>query len=360
MYTDKEIRKALHSSNRKIDFRYELLDRNNRRIRDLTNVVNGSIDYGMLREIKRTANFTLIEDGQDIDYLNDRIKPYMRLKVSNKWIEFPLGVFMLSSPTRADEILVKRDIEAYDLSLILRDDKFIDRYTILEGTNYYEAIVDILDSAGITQYNLERTEDNLPRTLEFDPGTEKINVINNLLNQLNYTPIYVDENGYFTARKYVSPSDRSIDYEYLDNEQSVTLIGAEEELDTFNVPNAFSVVRTNEEEEPLISTFINDNPKSVTSTISRGRQIVDYREIDDIASQQALDDYVERIAFEANQIYGRIRFRTALMPVHGYGNVLRFRYSPLDIDNKYLELNWSMKLSTNGTMEHELRQVISL
>lgn len=383
------VRLVLHSPNRQIDFRYELLDKENRKIRDLKNVTGAKINQSMFAQIKRTAQFNIIEDGQPIDYLNDRIKPYMRLWMpigrviareyaffshiqpivlnqivgneNSGWIDFPLGVFLLSSPTRKDEVAsVHRDIEAYDLSLILRDDKFFERYTIPEGTNYYDAIITILRSAGIYYYNIEQTIKNLPRTIEFEPGTEKLEAVNELLSQLNYTPLFVDEEGYFVSRAYISPADRSADYAYIDDEQSVTFVGAEEELDTFNVFNVFTVVRTNEEEGPLVSTYINDNPNSPLSTVNRGRNLVDHREITDIADQAALDAYVQRIAFEASQIYGRIQFKTALMPIHGYGDVLQMRYQNLKIDGKYLELNWSMDLTVGGEMSHELRQVVTL
>lgn len=388
-FSHEAVKVVLHSPNRQIDFRYELLDKDNRRKRDLTNVTIAEISQSMLAQIKRTARFSLIEDGQDIDYLNDRIKPYMRLWMppgrviareyafyshihpielnqivgnqNSGWIEFPLGVFLLSSPTRKDDVgSVVRDIDAYDLSLILRDDKFLGRYTLVENMNYYDAIVGILTSAGIKHYNIERTDKKLPRTIEFEPGTEKLEAINDLLSQLNYTPIHVDEEGYFVSRSYISPAERSADYAYIDDEQSVTLIGAEEELDTFDVPNIFTVIRTNEEQGPLKSTFVNSNPDSPLSTVSRGRNIVDHREIYNIADQQALDSYVERIAFEASQVYGRIRFKSALMPMHGYADILQMRYRDLEIDGKYLELNWSMKLEVGGDMEHELRQVVTL
>lgn len=388
-FSHEAVKAVLHSPNRQIDFRYELLDKQNRRLRDLPNVTSASISQSMLAQIKRTAKFSLIEDEMSIDYLNNRIKPYMRLwmppgrviareyaffshiqpielnqitgNLNSGWIEFPLGVFLLSSPTRKDDVgSVVRDIDAYDLSLILRDDKFIDRYTIVEGTDYYNALVGILASAGIAHYNIERTDKTLPRTIEFEPGTEKLEAVNELLSQLNYTPIYVDEEGYFVSRSYVSPTERSADYAYIDDELSVTLIGAEEELDTFDVPNVFTVVRTNEEEGPLVSTYVNNNPDSPLSTVNRGRNIVDHREIDNIADQQALDSYVERIAFETSQVYGRIRFKSALMPVHGYADILQMRYRDLGIEGKYLELNWSMKLTVGGEMEHELRQVVTL
>lgn len=388
-YTHGEIKKVLHSSNRIVDFRYELLNESNQKKRDLTNILSGEISQGMLNQIKRTARFSLIEDGKEINYLNDRIKPYMRLWMppgriyareyafyshiqavetgiiaenqNTGWVDFPLGVFLLSSPTRKDdEASVHRDIEAYDLTLILRDDKFLDRHTIVEGTLYYDALVDIFVSAGIKHYNIEWTDKVLSRTIEFESGTEKIVAINDLLSQLNYTPIFVDADGYFVSRLYVSPSDRAADYSYIDDLESVTLIGAEEELDLFNVPNVFNVVRTNEEEPPLISTYVNDNPDSPLSTVNRNRNIVDHREIDNIADQEALDAYTQRIAFEASQVYGRIRFNTSLMPFHGYADVLDIRYQRLNLEGKYLELNWSMELAVGGKMSHELRQVVSL
>ena len=386
-FTHEQIKAALHSSNRQIDFRYELLDSQNHYLQTLTNITGASVSEYMLSQIKRTAKFNLIEDGTEIDFLNNRIKPVMRLfipegrilardyaffshiqsaelrkvegSLNTGWVEFPLGVFLLSSPTRNDGIAsVYREIEAYDLTLILRDDKFLDRYTIMQGEKFYDALVGILASAGITQYNVEQTDKVLPRTIEFEPGTAKLEAINDLLTMLNYTPIYVDEVGYFTSRLYVSPTDRSADYVYFDDNESVIHMGVVEELDTFNVPNVFFAVRTNEEEEPLMSTHINDNPDSPTSTVNRSRQIVDHREIDDIADQEALDAYVKRVAFDASQVYGRIQFNTALMPFHGYADVLQLRYEGLDINDKYLELNWEMELQVGGRMKHELRQVV--
>lgn len=360
-YSHNEIKKVLHSSNRQVDFRYELLDEFNQKKRDLMNVTSAEISQSMLAQIKRTARFSLIEDNHPIDYLRSRIKPYMRLKMSTGWVEFPLGVFLLSTPVRKDSLQsVEREIEAYDLTLILLDDMFTDRYSIPEGTNYYDAIIQILIGAGITYYNLERTDKVLPRTIEFDPGTSKLEAVNGLLSQFNFTPIYVDEEGYFVSRLYVSPSERAIDYEYLDDNKSVIFIGSEAELDTFNIPNVFTVVRTNEEEEPLTSTFINDKLESPLSTINRGRIIVDFRTIENIADQEALDEYVKRIAVASSQVYGRLRFRTALMPFHSYANVLRYRYNSLNIDGKYLELNWSMSLKVGSEMQHELREVVSL
>jgi hypothetical protein len=280
--------------------------------------------------------------------------------LQSQWIEFPLGIFLLSSPTRKDSNQnVYRDVEAYDGLLILRDDKFVSRYTVPAGTNYRQAVIDILASAGITKHNIEQTDKVLPVDMEFAPGTEKLEAINALLQAINYTPIHVDVYGYFTSMTYRSPSIRAAEYTYKDDELSIIYPGMEEELDLFNVPNKWVVVCSNAEQS-LMSSYTNSNPNSPTSTVNRGRTIVDYREVTDIADQQSLDAYVQRIAFEASQVYGKLTFETAIMPHHDYMDVLQIEYSSLGISGKYVETGWTMTLSAGARMKHEVRKVVSI
>lgn len=352
--------KALHSPHRRLSFRYELLNKELQKIKDLYTIKGAEVSHNALATIKRTAKFSLMDTGE-IDFLNDRIKPYVRLWVQNQWVEFPQGVFLLSTPTKKDITgKVERDIDAYDGLLVLTDDKFSTRYIVQAGTRYYDAVKDILLSAGITKYNIEMTDKTLARSLEFEAGKEKLYAINELLEQINYTPLYVDVNGVFTSSFYRSPSVRAIDYTYKDDEASVTFQGVEEELDLFSIPNKWVVVCSNAEQVPLFSTYTNSNLESKTSTVNRGRTIVDYREVTDIADQQSLDAYVQRIAFEASQVYGKITFETAMMPMHDYADVLELDYSPLGIKGKYSETSWTMPLSIGGKMKHEIRKVVSV
>jgi hypothetical protein len=278
-----------------------------------------------------------------------------------KWIDFPLGIFLLSSPTRADRNgHIYRDVEAFDGLVILRDDKFESRYTVRAGTNYRTAVIDILASAGITKHNIEQTDKTLPTDIEFEPGKEKLYAINQLLRAINYNQIYVDVYGYFTSSTYRSPSIRAAEYTYADDKLSITYPGMTEEMDLFNVPNKWVVVLSNPEREPLVSTYINENPNSPTSTVNRGRTIVDHREIDNIADQQSLDSYVQRIAFEASQVYGKVEFETAIVPAHDFADVLQIEYSSLGISGKYAETGWTIPLTAGGKMKHSLRKVVSI
>jgi hypothetical protein len=80
----------------------------------------------------------------------------------------------------------------------------------------------------------------------------------------------------------------------------------------------------------------------------------------DIADQQSLDAYVQRIAFEASQVYGKLTFETAINPLHDYMDVLQIEYSPLGINGKYSETSWTMPLKAGARMKHDVRKVVNI
>lgn len=361
-YTAAQTRTALLSGVREVKFRYDLLASTEVYKSALETVESCSISMSYFaNKIKRSAKIRIRDDGT-INYLTDRIKPYFMLKMPDGgWAEWPLGIFILSSPARYEmNGEIYRAVEAYDGLQVLTDDKFTSRYTVASGTNYVTAIKTILTGAGITKQNIEPTSLTLPNAREWEPGTEKLTAIKELLADINYTQLWCDENGFYTAGTYTSPSVRAAEFNYLTDNMSVIHNGLEDELDLFNVANSWVVVSSNAETEPLISTYTNSNASSPTSTVSRGRTIVDYRQIDSIANQASLDAYVERLAFAASQVYGHITFGTAIMPFHSFGDVIHVTYDDLGINDKYSETSWEMELKAGGIMRHEARKVVDI
>jgi hypothetical protein len=303
-----------------------------------------------------------IPETTEINYLSDRIQPHMEVKMPDGgWVEFPLGVFLLSTPTRHDEMNgVYREIEAYDGLVVLDEDKFISRYNISAGTKYTDAVATILRGAGITRFQISDKGDTLSSDKEFKIGTSKLQAVNELLSAINYTPIWQDANGYYVSSQYVSPADKRADYTYEDNEVSVIYNGMEEELDLSEVANTWVVTQSNPDDAPLVSRKENHSEDSPTSIENMGRTIVDFREVNDISDQATLDAYVDRIAFEDSQVFGKLKFKTALMPFHEYSDVLEVKYDALKVDYKFSETNWSMKLEVGGEMTHEVRRVVNV
>jgi hypothetical protein len=275
--------------------------------------------------------------------------------------EWPLGVFLLSSPTRQDQNrAIKRAIEAYDSSLVIKEDCFDDRYRIAAGTKYTAAIVTILNGAGIWKINITDHSGTLAVDKEFEIGTTKLAAVNQLLAEINYTSIWVDENGYFVAQPYALPSGREAEYEYRNNELSIICPEASEELDLFNVPNKWVRYVSNPDKATLRSVYVNDLATSKTSTVNRERMIVDCQPVDDILDQATLDAYTLRQAYEASQVYGKFEFSTALMPHHSFLSCLFLEHTDYGIADKYIETSWSMDLSPGGQMSNSCRRVIRI
>lgn len=298
-----------------------------------------------------------------VDWLSDRIQPFVLFQMPDGGIiEFPLGIFIPSTPTKKDvNGQVIREVEAYDGLVILDQDKFTSRTAFVSGSSYEQVINSILRGAGITKIRIEfPVGKTLSTTKEFEIGSSKLQAVNDLLTEINFVPLWVDVNGYFVSYPYQTPDEKRVDYLYSDRELSIIFDGAEEELDLFDIPNSWVISVSNPEAEPLVATKVNNNPESMTSVQSRGRVIVDARTVEDMADQASLNSYVERIAFEASQVYGSIKFKTPIMPFHENYDVLGLQYAPLGIDGKYAEMNWSMKLQTGGQMEHEVRKVVSI
>jgi len=361
-YTVDQVKKALHASNRHLAFRYDLLDSHNKFKRRLDNVLATSVSNNALADIKRTARF-MLRDDSSIDFLSDRIKPWVRLKMPDgRYAEFPQGVFILSTPPRKVNAagVVTRVVEAYDLLQVLTDDKVADRYTVAAFTNYIAAVKTVLDSVGLTDQNLTPIDKALPTARDWAPGTTKLQIINDLLGAINYRSLIMDENGFAVAQPYVSPAVRASEYTYADDDQSVIFPEVEQGLDLFAIPNKWVLVCSESDREPLVSTYTNDNPDSLTSTVSRDRTIVDYREGEEAADQASLDAKVLRSAFEASQVYEQVSLDTAIMPMHSDSDCFTLTFSVLGISAKYSETEWSFELKAGAKMKHWIRRVISI
>lgn len=200
----------------------------------------------------------------------------------------------------------------------------------------------------------------LPDVREWEPGTPKLTIVNDLLDAINYDSASFDEDGNFIAQPYTSPTLRPSEYTYRTDASSVISGDVNQTIDLFNVPNAWVLIASRPEAPPLVARYVNDNPNSITSTIARGRIITDVREENDITVQATLNAKVIRVANEASQIYERIEFNTALMPFHQNSDVYDLEINGLAVKDKYSELSWSMELSPGSLMRHTVRRSVAI
>lgn len=364
-HTSAEVLAALRGTTgvRRFTFRYELLDSTNATIDDaLGHVLSGEVSMNWLADIKRTARFVIRETGV-INYLSDRIRPHVRVWCApygaGDYVEFPQGVFLLSTPLRtlSRSGAITRDVEAYDQLQVYSDDLVETRYSVAAASNVVTAVTTLLGGAPAT---IEPSTATLPTAKEWEPGTSKLRIINELLDTINYNSLSFDENGLAVVSGYRAPSTRTEQYEYATDQYGVMLPEADQELDLFAVPNKWILVYSEPDATPLVSTYTNNDPGSPTSTVRRARTITDFRIEVDAVDQPTLDAKAARLAFEASQVYEAIDFRTGIMPVHSGNDVYRIRWDQLAVNHKYAEQSWTLPLKAGADMRHRARRVVTV
>lgn len=332
-------------------FIYELLDKNENKKKDLSNISDALVEYSDFTEVKRSGNIVFIGEDQDIDWINDRVRISVKLSDGIETLTYPLGIYLLSSPTvLTKDATIERQVDVYSKLQILIEDKTTEIYTIPQGTVYTSEVLKLIVSAGIAQVKVTSSTQVMQRGLEYPIGTSKLTIINDLLKQIAFNPLDVDNEGFAVTTPYVSPSIKPVTYDYEEGQLSVLYNDFSEELNLFNVPNTFVVVASNAESLPLKSIYINNSLTDPTSVINRGRRIVKYEQIDDISNQAALDIYAQRLADESNDVYGEFVFETSINPMHESKEILRVVRG--GTERIYEEVGWRINLNQKATMRH--------
>lgn len=380
---------------REIRYRAEVL-RNGSRVRDI-NISGGNVSLDKDGDILRTAQFDLAEP---INELSEELKLYMMLRVEDaveasfttyrfnvqgytwdeletrgmvfdalgrfaladdvkieQWREWPLGVFVPSTPTRTGENGENKwSVEAYDRTVILKEDGLSEPLFIAAGTQYIDAIESILFKAGINSVLVvDANTAQIAADRIFEVGTSLLTIINALLDEINYDPIYCDETGRFMIQKY-KPTDKTTpDITYAAGELSIIGANTSATTDYYKVPNVFIALCSNPDlQQDYRSMFVDDSPVSPFSTIRRGRRIMsEIYKPEQITEQTSLDDYVARKAHEVKVAASETITFTTAPTIHGRAENVEIRHP--DVNGVFLEVSWSLPLD-GGEMEHTAKR----
>lgn len=358
-YSEAELLTALESSNREVYYEF-LVAYTNGNLAGNISIEDARISYDSTNEVMRTfSGSARASDLMNLDCTDYYIIPWMCLVYKNDILKWPLGRFLVNPSEEYKGHTKYVDIVGYDLGKIALDDKSSSRTYAPSGSIYTSIASQILGSM-YTNINVETSEKTSSAPLEWEIGTEKLTIVNDLMKSISYNPLYFDEYGTGQLVPYVAPEDRQIERIYEDGPMSIIVDGLNVESNKFEVPNKFIRYVENPDAAYLISTYTNTDPDSPYSTVSRGRTIVDADSVDDIASQSDLDAYVRKVAIEKMQAVETIQFSTLNMPGHGYQNCLLLKVDYYDIDSKYIEVGWEMDLSTGGLMTHRCEKAVVL
>lgn len=351
-------------------FHYYLLDENDNPKEtgigdgnELFNVLEGDISYNSLGRLKSSITIKIQEyDQLNIDYSKDRIK----LCIEIDGIMYNKGIYLITTSKNSRSRTCKtRYLTCYSKLKILDRDKALTGYYLPKGANIYTAIVNLL---GDNPYSITTADKTLNTDYTATMGTSKLDIINDLLEILNYNSLTVNDDGVFVSSTYVLPQDREVEIYYIEGDPRQTdasnvcrLISPniDEELDMFDVPNIFLRYTNDADIDPPIKAIYPiqadaDNPTTIDGLAPN----VSAEEVSDIADYATLYAKCKRDAAEARSIYSHLEIQTAISPNHGYLTCVQVQVG--DINYKYTETSWSMNLKAGDLMKHTLRRVVEL
>ena len=307
-------------------------------------------------EIKTSFSGSFADPGETVDWFRDRIRPEIIINDTT----YPLGIFLPASVgIQEDDKTRSVSIEAFDQCWILRDTKTESLLYFAPGTKYLTAIQSLLTAAGIVLTSIVPSEATLAEGREdWDIGTSYLEIINQLLSEINYNPVWFDQEGLAILEPASTPTAANIEHTLDDtNVQSLLLPSISRETDVYETPNVFIAVCSNaDKSSAMVATAENTNPQSPLSISRRGRRIATVIKVDNIADANELQAYADLLRNKSMISGETIQVTTGLLPGFGVAEVVALRYG--DFFTTCVEHSWTMTLQIGGTMEHTLEKVV--
>ena len=308
------------------------------------------------RTISMALRGDFVDPGPEVNFLTDRIRP----EVIIDGITYPLGVLL---PAKVETVITETghhlSIQAYDQGWLLQTTMTETISKFASGTKYIEVIDSLLDAAGIGMSLITDSSLTLNRLREdWMPGTNYLSIINELLDEINYRHIWFDMNGYAVIAPDPDPQSAPIRH-VLDEKdvKSLLIQNASINSDFYSLPNVFVYCCSNCNHSAITATAINNDLGSPISVPRRGRKIYSVTRVNEVASQDVLQQFADRAMNQSLLRTDSITVSTGIIPDFGINEAVA-----LNIDGEMstcIERGWTMQLTPGGTMTHKMERVVA-
>lgn len=281
------------------------------------------------------------------DMFSDRLRPVMIIDGE----EYNFGDYMvISAPLTDDGKEYLYNIEAYDETMLLKQAALTERKYYAAGTNYLTIIGSMLTDCGLSKIIEDSTNAVITIDHEYAIGTPYLEIINELLEEINYSPIYAGQSGYLYLTQ--NGTKYSADYVYTDDNSTI-VDSISTDTDIYSLPNVV-IGYVSSPDLPTVMKYkrVNDNPKSVISTVRRGYSVVEAFELDDCPDAATLQLTVDNRFLQSTQATETAQITTMPDGNHPYGSYISLGQNGTNI--LFREVGWSIEFG--GKMTHNLER----
>lgn len=266
------------------------------------------------------------------------IRVYLRVKQDGENDRVCLGTFLTQTPS--DKFDGKRrtiSLDGYTPLIELKLDYPSLGYTVRKDTQIMDTVYRLCVEHMRAPVSEAKADKNLYNHFVANTDDTWFSYISDLMANAKYHFGLEPEGKVIFEPQIELQAMRPI-WEYNDDNSSILLPEITNERDLFNVPNVVEVVYSTDG-EIYTSVAINDDPNSITSTVSRGH-IVRYRDTRPNISenmlgdnaQSYLDEYAERLLRNLSNIEHELTYSHGYCPVR-LGDCVLLNYERAGLRN---------------------------
>lgn len=312
---------------------------------------NCTIKYNADAEIKRGASITcnmgmMHLTVPEFSAASDRISPVV---IDDNGIEHREGIYMIiSSPVSYGDTHDTATLELYDESYILAQSAFDSRHFYAAGTLYTDVFRSILSEMNVARQYIDASSATMQIDREFAVGENVLKSLNALLVEAGFDTLHYDGNGY--AKCTLKTDKTAPEYVYRTDACSEVYPGISKKRDIYGLPNVFIGLVSTPDQNVLTYKAENHNADSDLSIERRGYKLTKVYKLDSIASQQELEDYVNKLLTDSMMAVEGVTISTTIQPGHDFQNCLQIEHD--DLSGLYIEKSWSYSLDNGAAMQH--------
>lgn len=299
----------------------------------ITTIESCSITRDATVDTLGSASFNC-RDVMDEQY----IRVYLRVKQDDENDRVCLGTFLTQTPSsKFDGKRSDISLDGYTPLIELKQDNPTLGYTVRKNTQIMRTVYRLCTEhmrAPVLEAKNDKTMYN-----HFVANTDDtwFSYISDLMANANYS-FGLEPNGSVVFEPYIELSSMRPVWEFNDGNSSILLPEITNDRDLFNVPNVVEVVYSTDN-EIYTAIAINDDPNSITSTVSRGH-IVRHRDTNPSISenmsgdnaQAYLDAYAEKLLRNLSNVEHKLTYSHGYCPVR-LGDCVLLNYERAGLRN---------------------------
>ena len=246
----------------------------------------------------------------------------------------PLGTFLVQTPSlNFNGRLQNISVDAYTPLIELKESPPPLGYSILKNSNVMDFAYRLARERA--RAPVVKTECNALLGMNFTASTDDtwLTFLSDLIANAKYN-FALDEMGRILLSPYQDTASLQPVWTYNDDNSSILYPEISVDRDLYGIPNVVEVIHSNGAGYYFVRA-VNDDPNSVTSTVSRGREIIHRVNNPDLVgkpTESQVKDYANQLLRELSVLEYTVTYTHGYCPVR-LGDCVRLNYARAGITN---------------------------